>query len=63
MVLRIFEQMSGGNEMLDVGPTYKLKFEDFFDRAINKGVELESQSNPLYLCTKPQAVIKLRKGA
>jgi len=29
----------------------------------NKGVELESQSNPLYLCTKPQAVIKLRKGA
>lgn len=40
MVLRIFEQMSGGNEMLDVGPTYKLKFEDFFDRAINKGVEL-----------------------
>lgn len=27
----------------------------------NKGVELEAQSNPLHLCTKPRAVIKLTK--
>ena len=40
MVLRIFEQAFGRNEMLDVGPTYKLKYKDFFDRSINKGVEL-----------------------
>ena len=28
---------------------------------MNKGVELEAQSNPLNLCTKPRAVIKLVK--
>jgi len=26
---------------------------------MNKGVELESQSNPLFLCTRPNAVVKL----
>lgn len=26
---------------------------------MNKGVELESQSNPLFLCTRPDAVVKL----
>ena len=29
----------------------------------NKGVELEAQSNPLHLCTRPQAVIKLKEAA
>ncbi|WP_342006773.1 major capsid protein [Stutzerimonas balearica] len=28
---------------------------------MNKGVALEAQSNPLNLCTKPRAVIKLTK--
>lgn len=27
----------------------------------NKGVELEAQSNPIHLCTRPQAVIELRE--
>ncbi len=27
----------------------------------NKGVELEGQSNPIHLCTRPQAVIELRE--
>jgi hypothetical protein len=30
---------------------------------MNKGVDLEAQSNPLNICTRPRAVIKLKKGA
>lgn len=30
---------------------------------MGKGIDLEAQSNPCFFCTKPQAVIKLRKGA
>lgn len=29
----------------------------------NKGVDMEAQSNPLSLCTRPRAIIKLKKGA
>lgn len=29
----------------------------------NKGVQLEAQSNPIHLCTRPQAVIKLKEQA
>lgn len=39
MALRIFEKMSGRNESIAFGPAYGLKIRDFYDRAINKGVE------------------------
>jgi hypothetical protein len=39
MTLRIFEKMAGRNERIAFGPAYGLKIGDFFDRAINKGVE------------------------
>ena len=26
---------------------------------MNKGVEIETQSNPIHLCTRPKSVIKL----
>ena len=29
----------------------------------DKGVEMESQSNPLYVCTQPDAILKLKAGA
>lgn len=30
-------------------------------KRMGKGVDIEAQSNPLYLCTKPRAIIKLHK--
>lgn len=43
-----------------VGLPYYAKAEPM---RFNKGVELESQSNPLSLCTRPKAVIRLHEGA
>ncbi|MCB1718608.1 MAG: major capsid protein, partial [Candidatus Competibacteraceae bacterium] len=28
---------------------------------MNRGIEMEAQSNPIHLCTRPNAVIKLTK--
>ena len=30
---------------------------------MNKGVEIEAQSNPLHLCTRPRTILRLKKTA
>lgn len=52
-------RMAPANYMETVGTNGLPYYSKVEPLRMNKGVELESQSNPIFLCTRPNAVIKL----